>query len=141
MELDTGSAVYVLPLSKYNTTFKSSKLQPTTTVLKTYTGERIQPDDAESKFVYGRNKGACPFWSRLARKDHTRLESNQHIGNHTTRKSINPITRDLDKYSDVFEEDIGLPKNTKAKLNLKLRNQPAKVLQSKTSTICSATKS
>jgi hypothetical protein len=43
MELDTGSAVIVLPLSKYTTTFKPSKLHPTTTVLKTYTGERIQP--------------------------------------------------------------------------------------------------
>ena len=43
MELDTGSAVSVIPLSKYNTTFKSSKLHPTTTVVKTYTGERIQP--------------------------------------------------------------------------------------------------
>jgi hypothetical protein len=43
MELDTGSAVSVLPLSKYNTMFKSSKLHPTTSVLKTHTRERIQP--------------------------------------------------------------------------------------------------
>ena len=43
MELDTGSAVSVLPLSKYTTMFKSSKLHPTNTVLKTYTGEKIQP--------------------------------------------------------------------------------------------------
>ena len=42
MELDTGSAVSVLPLHQYNSMFKSSKLHPTTTVLKTYTGEKIQ---------------------------------------------------------------------------------------------------
>ena len=39
----------------------------------------------------------------------------------------NPSTRlqeILDKYSDVFEEDIGLLKTTKAKLNLKKNSQP-----------------
>jgi hypothetical protein len=39
----------------------------------------------------------------------------------------NPSTRlqeILDKYRDVFEEDIGLLKTTKAKLNLKENSQP-----------------
>ena len=36
MELDTGSAVSVLLLSKYTTMFMSSELHPTNTVLKTH---------------------------------------------------------------------------------------------------------
>ncbi|CAB4019266.1 Hypothetical predicted protein, partial [Paramuricea clavata] len=122
MELDTGSAVSVLPLSKFNTTFKSSKLHPTTTVLKTYTGERIQPVGVLN--VQVKYKEEMQKLNLLARKDHTRLKA---INTLATTPPGNPSTRlqeILDKYRDVFEEDIGLLKTTKAKLTLKENSQP-----------------
>ena len=136
MELDTGSAVSVLPLSKYNTTFKSSKLHPTTTVLNTYTRERIQPvgvfnvqvkykEEMQKLNLYVvETKGPALFgrdWLGEITLDW------KAINTLATTPPGNPSTRlqeILDKYSDVFEEDIGLLKTTKAKLNLKENSQP-----------------
>ena len=132
----SGSAVSVLPLSKYNTTFKSSKLLPTTTVLKTYTGEKIQPVgvlnvqvkyreemqklnlyvvETEGPALFGRD------WLGKITLDWKAINTlaTTPPGNLSTR-----LQEILDKYSDVFEEDIGLLKTTKAKLNLKENSQP-----------------
>jgi hypothetical protein len=43
MELDTGSAVSILPYDMFLERFRDKKLKKTTTVLKTYTGELIVP--------------------------------------------------------------------------------------------------
>ena len=43
MELDTGSALSILPLRVYNEHFASTELQPTSTVLKPYSGHRLYP--------------------------------------------------------------------------------------------------
>ena len=43
MELDTGSAVSILPYDMFLERFRDKKLEKTTTVLKTYTGELIVP--------------------------------------------------------------------------------------------------
>ncbi|CAB3984638.1 Retrovirus-related Pol poly [Paramuricea clavata] len=137
MELvDTGSAVSVLPLSKYNTTFKSSKLHPTTTVRKTYTGERIQAvgvlnvqvkykEDMQKLNLYVvETNGHALFgrdWQEKITLDWKAINilATTPPGNPSTR-----LQEILDKYSDVFEEGIGLQKTTKAKLNLKENSQP-----------------
>ena len=43
MELDTGSAVSIIPYELYQKRFSDKNLEKTTTLLKTYTGERIAP--------------------------------------------------------------------------------------------------
>ena len=43
MELDTGSAVSILPYDMFLERFRDKKLVKTTTVLKTYTGELVVP--------------------------------------------------------------------------------------------------
>lgn len=43
MELDTGAAVSILPLGMYNEKFRHIPLKETAARLKTYTGERVQP--------------------------------------------------------------------------------------------------
>ena len=136
MELDTGSAVSVLLLSKYNTTFKSSKLHPTTTVLKTYTGERIQPvgvlnvqvkyeEEMQKLNLYVvETKGPSLFGRDWLEKITLDWKAINTLATTPPRKPSTRLQELLDKYRDVFEEDIGLLKTTKAKLNLKENSQP-----------------
>lgn len=42
MNLDTGAAVFVIPLKIFNTKFPKLKKQPSDIVLKTSTGERLK---------------------------------------------------------------------------------------------------
>ena len=44
MELDTGSAISTLPLEMYKETFPNTLLVDTTTIFKTYSGEKITPE-------------------------------------------------------------------------------------------------
>ena len=43
MEVDTGSAYSVIPLSIYKERFQKQELQPTSVTLQTYTGELVVP--------------------------------------------------------------------------------------------------
>ena len=43
MELDTGSALSIIPLRLYSAHFADLELSPSSVVLKTYTGERVRP--------------------------------------------------------------------------------------------------
>ena len=44
MELDTGSAVSIIPLSMYKELFRRCKLKESTLKLRTYSGETIFPE-------------------------------------------------------------------------------------------------
>ena len=46
MELDTGSALSIIPLRLYSAHFADLELSPSSVVLKTYTGERVRPTGA-----------------------------------------------------------------------------------------------
>lgn len=81
MELDSGSAVSVIPLHQYREMFKSSKLHPTTTVLKTNTGETIRPKEVMHVQVKYKEK----------KQTLSLLESNQQLVKKTTSKLTNPI--------------------------------------------------
>ena len=43
MEVDTGSAYSIIPLSVYKEMFKKQELQPTSVTLQTYMGELVAP--------------------------------------------------------------------------------------------------
>ena len=125
MELDTGSAVSVLPLSKYTTMFKSSKLDPTNTVLKTYTGEKIQPIgvlDVQVKYkeemqrlslYVVETKGPAHFGRDWLEKITFDWKAINTLATTSLRNPSTRLQEILDKYGDVFKEDIGLLKRTK----------------------------
>ena len=116
--------------------FKSSKLHRTNTVLKTYTGEKIQPigvlnvqvkykEEMQKLSLYVvETKGPALFggdWLEKITLDWNGINTlaTTSLGNPSTR-----LQEILNKYSDVFKEDIGLLKTTKAKLDLKEDSQP-----------------
>lgn len=137
MELDTGSAVSVIPYSKYSSMYKTAKLHPTSTTLKTYTGEKIKPEgmmkvqvkykeeihqlnlyvvNTQGPALLGRD------WLQKLTLDWKAIKALS-----TTSSSQDQPTRlqeILDKYSEVFDEEIGMLKNIKAKLTLKENSPP-----------------
>lgn len=63
MELDTGSAVSIIPVSTYEKLFKTKKLTKTDTVLKTYSGEKLCPRRLLQVHVkYGRGTQTLPLY-------------------------------------------------------------------------------
>ncbi|CAB4008107.1 Retrovirus-related Pol poly from transposon, partial [Paramuricea clavata] len=97
MELDTGSAVSILPYDMFLERFRDKKLEKTTTVLKTYTGELIVPSRLRVQYSSHRNPGT------------------------TTQEKLKNL---LDTYAEVFEDKLGTFKSAKARITLKEGSQP-----------------
>lgn len=138
MELDTGSAVSVIPYSQYNTMFKSAKLHQTSITLKTYTGEKIEPEgllNVEVKYkeethqlnlYVVKSQGPALLgrdWLQSITLDWKAIKA-LSTGTSSPQDSPTRLQEILDKYAEVFEEGIGMLKNTKAKLTLKENSQP-----------------
>ncbi|XP_028416384.1 uncharacterized protein K02A2.6-like [Dendronephthya gigantea] len=131
MELDTGSAVSVLPLKQYNAMFKSFELHPTTTVLKTYTGEKIQPKGVMNVQVQYKEekqklnlyvvdtKGPALFGRDWLEKITLDWKTINVLSATPPR---NPLTR----VQEIFDKftDIGRLSTVKAKLTLRENSQP-----------------
>ena len=136
MELDTGSAVSVLPFSQYQKLYPNVKLKKSTTLLQTYTGEKIKPNGKMQVTVKHNGqtqlleiyivKSSDPQllgrdWLEKIRLDWQSIKNIavlQDKGNKTT-----PGLEELfGKYKDV--EENGTLKGTKAKLVLKVNSQP-----------------
>lgn len=72
MELDFGSAVSVMPKRECETVFNIARLKPTSTLLKTYIGEKVVPlgilsvkecsGQGEVLDLYIIEKGSAPVW-------------------------------------------------------------------------------
>ena len=136
MELDTGSAVSTLPVQKYMEMSPSTPLIATEAILKTYSGEKIalecklhvrveynnQVKDltlyvvkTRGPALFGRdwlhqNQLDWKFICVIAKEQPTQ----------DTQRKLEEL---LDKYSEVFQYDIGTLKSTKAKLMLKEGSQ------------------
>ena len=142
MELDTGSAVSILPYDIFLAKFRDKKLEKTSTVLRTYTGEQIVPvgcltvqvehlDQScvlplhvvhtKGPVLMGRN------WLHKLRLDWKTIkllktsDSDHENPCITTQEKLESL---LDTYAEVFEDKLGTFKSAKAKITLKEGSQP-----------------
>ena len=120
IELDTGSAISIIPSKTYKETFPNTPLVDTTAILKTYSGEKITPE------------GKLPAWveHNSQVKDLTlyvvKTQGLQSFGRHwlhqiqlhwkrmcaiskeqPTQDTQKKLERLIDNYSEVFRDEIG----------------------------------
>ena len=142
MELDTGSAVSILPYDIFLAKFRDKKLEKTSTVLRTYTGEQVVPvgcltvqvehlDQScvlplhvvhtKGPVLMGRN------WLHKLRLDWKTIkllktsDSDHENPCITTHEKLESL---LDTYAEVFEDKLGTFMSAKAKITLKEGSQP-----------------
>ena len=137
MELDTGSAVSIIPHDLYMEKFNDKPLHKTELMLKTYTGENITPvgvlkANVEYKdqqpllldLYVVKSKGPVLMgrdWLYKIRLDWYAIKSLQV--SQATPLAKERLQTMLDKYSDVFEDKLGTLTSAKAKLTLREDNQ------------------
>lgn len=137
MELDTGSAISTLPLQKYKEIFADTPLVDTKAILKTYSGEKMKPEgkllvrvehnnqvknltlyvvETQGPALFGRD------WLHEIQLDWKQIcaISKEKTPQETQKK----LEKLLDEYSEVFQNETGTLKSTKAKLTLKENSQP-----------------
>ena len=137
MELDTGSAVSIIPHDLYMEKFNEKPLQETELMLKTYTGENIIPVGVLKANVEYKDQQPLPLdlyvvknkgpvlmgrdWLHKVCLDWYAIKSLKASQTPPTTKEH--LQTMLDKYSDVFEDKLGTFKSAKAKLTLKEDSQ------------------
>jgi len=137
MELDTGSAVSIIPHDLYKGKFNDKPLHKTELMLKTYTEESIVPlgvlkANVEYKgeqpllldLYVVKNKGPVLMgrdWLYKIRLDWYAIKSLK--ASQTPSIANERLQTMLDKYSDVFEDKLGTFKSAKARLTLKEDSQ------------------
>ena len=135
MELDTGAAVSIISHRMYRTIWPDSKrpvLHPSTARLRTYTGEIIDvigsihvtasyhnqskhlsllvvPTDGPT--LFGRD------WLRAINLDWKQLH-------HMRAARQQPLQDILDKYSDLFNDEMGILKGTKVTIHIQPDARP-----------------
>ncbi|CAB4010092.1 Retrovirus-related Pol poly from transposon [Paramuricea clavata] len=137
MELDTGSAVSILPYDMFLERFRDKELEKTTTVLKTYTGELIVPVGCLTVQVeYIDQSCLLPFhvvqtkgpvlmgrdWLhklRLNWKTIKFLKSSDRSHRNPDTATQEKLKNLLDTYAEVFEDKLGTFKSAKARITLK----------------------
>ena len=129
IELDTGSAISVIPIKMYRQLFSHRPLSATNTTLRTYSGQIIKPagiihvnvkyEDQEHNldlFVVKNNSPALSgrSWLKYFKLDWTSIKLLQ-----TSISTEDQLRGILTKYKSVFTEDNGKIKGMKATLTLK----------------------
>ena len=137
IELDTGSEISTLSLETYKEAFPNTPLVDTTTILKTYSGEKITPKgkllvrmehnnlvkdltlyvvEIQGPALFGRD------WLHQIQLDWKSIcfISKEQPTQDTQKK----LERLIDNYSEVFKGEISTFKSAKAKLALKEGSQP-----------------
>ena len=133
MELDTGSAVSILPYDVFMAKFRDKRLEKTSTVLRTYTGEQLIPlgcltvqvEHLDQSYVLPfhvvHTKGPVLMgrdWLHKLRLDWKTIkllkssDSNHVDPDMTTQEQLESL---LDTYADVFEDKLGTFKFRKAR--------------------------
>ena len=142
MELDTGSAVSILPYDTFLAKFPDKKLEKTSTVLRTYTGEQIIPVGCLTMQVVHldqscllplhvvHTKGPVLMgrdWLHTLRLDWKNIkllrcsDPSQVNNGMSTQEKLSSL---LDTYAEVFEDKLGTFKSAKAKITLQEGSQP-----------------
>ncbi|XP_062582729.1 uncharacterized protein K02A2.6-like [Saccostrea cucullata] len=134
MELDTGSAVSVMAKGEFREKFGNLNLKTPDITLRTYSGEHIKPvgyidvlveydDTKETLPLYVVRKGGPALlgrdWLKEIQLDWKVIKETHAVN------TVNPpnISEILEKYKDVFSDDVGTVKGITAKLSLK-ENKP-----------------
>ena len=132
MELDTGSAVSIIPVLDYKKYFENEKLESAKITLKTYSGELLIPKgyinvqvkyngQCESLKLYVVQKGGTALfgreWLKKINLDWKNLKWINKISvSENTSENLDLL---LKEYSNVFSDGIGCVAEIKAKLTLK----------------------
>ncbi|KAK3731884.1 hypothetical protein QZH41_000659 [Actinostola sp. cb2023] len=136
MELDTGSAVTALPAWKYKELWNDRPLKDTDVILRTYSGERIKPaGKATVQVEYGDQRKELELfvvettgpplfgrdWLHQIQLDWRVIKSLSKEPEHHSEKELQEI---LERHKEVFSNDLGTLKLTKARIDLKAGSQP-----------------
>lgn len=144
MELDTGSALSVISEADYKRLFPKIKLQKTSIMLKTYTGEKVSPKGKmEVDVTYNgktqqlelyvlKNGGPALFgreWLRRIQLDWNTIKalnvSPSRPADGTSAQNVTGrLSRLLSANKNVFAEGIGTLKGIKAKIELEEKATP-----------------
>jgi hypothetical protein len=132
MEVETGSAVSIIPLQKYKQMFRRGiPLEKTEVTLKTYCGETMTPEGIINVPIqYNHQTKVLPLfvvntagpalfgrdWLHEFDLDWKVVKSITKNSKKDTQKKLKKL---LDEYSEIFQEEIGTLKSTKAKVPLK----------------------
>ena len=131
-EVDTGAAVTLISEATYNQQLNGKPLQESAVRLKTYTQERVQVlGEVSVQVSYGTQRGTYLLYVvkgtgvNLLGRDwlrHIRLDWK------AIAQTVNSVSERyqplLDKYSEVFREELGTLKSIKAKLHIKPQAMP-----------------
>ena len=127
MQVDTGAAVSLISEEEMKSKFPGAQLKPSPLLLKTYTGEVMkvlgelivaveykQQGPKHLSLVVVRGKGPCLFgrnWLHHIRLDWKSIASIQSV-----QDPLGDVNTLLDKYADVFSEELGTIHPSQAKL-------------------------
>ena len=134
MELDTGSAISVIPIRTYKELFSHKPLSETKTRLKTYSGETITPAGIINVLVnyegqehnldlFVVKKDSPSLFGRAWLK-HIKLDWNSIKFLQTGKSTDDDVQELLQKYNQIFTAESGKVKGMKASLTLKENAQP-----------------
>ncbi len=132
MELDTSAAIAIMSEAKYHELFSKGQLKESSVLLKTYTGERLAVvGDVDVKVQYENQTkdlvltvvtGNGP--SLLRRNWLQHLMLNWQEIRAMRSHAVGSLEYLLDKYHDVFNEELGTIKSFSAKLHVKPDETP-----------------
>ncbi|KAL5018941.1 hypothetical protein ScPMuIL_004663 [Solemya velum] len=133
MELDTGAAVSVIPMSIFSDKFPGERLERSDVTLKTYSGEKLKPvgmanvtveykGQTQQLKLYVVQQGKSTLfgrdWLMNLRMDWPEIKAVVASDTHTVLQTV------LDKHKNVFQDDWGTLKGIRAKLTLKPDSRP-----------------
>ena len=131
MEVDTGAAVSVMSLKQQQELFPAAQLQPTRIALRTYTAQRVEVvGDLPVHVVYGDQEKDLSLvivkenGPALLGRDwlaHIRLDW-PYLA-YQSRSSLQ-LEELLQKYEEVFREELGTVKSVRVTLTVKENTQP-----------------
>ena len=129
MELDTGASVSLISEATWSTLYSKKKLENTATILRTYTGEKIQPLGSCSVEVKYNNKGATLPLLVIEGNGPNLLGRNWLPYIWIDLKSIHVVSNDklqiiLAKHQNVFGEGLGHLRGYHAKIHVEQEAVP-----------------
>lgn len=131
MEIDTGSAVSLISDAVYKKNFQNIPLKPSSLILKTYTGEPVRTKGMIRVTVQGKGqkaeltlhvvKGNFPSLLDRSWLEEIKLD---WPAVHRLCKEDTGLTTVLNRYPDMFKEELGNMKDIIVKLNIKPDSHP-----------------
>ena len=136
-EIDTGSAVSILPRTIFDDCIKNAKLLSADKILRTYTNDVIHTSgmfeccvkihgQRRRLTLYVTESGTNPLfgrdWLRALKLNWAEIKAINSVSTATTQQQLKPL---LSKFSEVFSPGFGNFKDTNAKFYLRENAKPA----------------